>query len=117
LEEARAEVAAGVRTIKSYADLAGYGDEIEDTPQTRALWMPAGLTPIASREADKEALAPPAGPPTAPGQAAGSRAHGPGHPAFRPAAAAPDARSAAARVCRTATTGRSAADILARRGR
>jgi phage portal protein BeeE len=71
LEQARAEVAAGVRTIKSYADLAGYGDEIEDTPQTRALWMAAGLTPIASREADKEALAPPAGPPTAPGQAPG----------------------------------------------
>lgn len=55
-EEARAEVAAGLRGIKSYADLAGYGDEIEDSPETRALWRPTGNTPIAARESDREAI-------------------------------------------------------------
>lgn len=55
-EEARAEVAAGLRSIRSYAELAGYGDEIEDLPHTRALWMPSALTPLPARAADAVAL-------------------------------------------------------------
>jgi HK97 family phage portal protein len=55
-EEARAEVSAGLRSIKSYADLAGYGTEIDDTPHTRALYIPTGKTPLPSREKDAEAL-------------------------------------------------------------
>jgi HK97 family phage portal protein len=55
-EEARTEVEKGLRSRKSYADMAGYGDEIDDTPETRALWVPAGATPIASRAKDKDAL-------------------------------------------------------------
>lgn len=62
-EEKRAEVAAGLRSLKSYADAAGYGDEIDDTPHTRALYIPTGKTPLPSKEADAEALglAPPPG--------------------------------------------------------
>lgn len=55
-EEARAEVKDGLRSIKSYADLAEYGDEIEETPETTALWRPSGATAIPAREADREAL-------------------------------------------------------------
>lgn len=55
-EEARAEVAAGLRSIRSYAVLAGYGDEVEDTAEMRALWVPTGKTPMPATEADKEAL-------------------------------------------------------------
>ena len=55
-EEARAEFEAGLRSIKSYADLAGYGDEVEDTPHTRALWISQGKTPLPAREEDAEAL-------------------------------------------------------------
>lgn len=55
-EEARSEVEAGLRSIKSYADLAGYGDEIDDTPHTRALFIPSGKTPLPSREDDAKAL-------------------------------------------------------------
>lgn len=55
-EEARAEVGAGLRSIKSYVDLAGHGDEVDDTPMTRALWRPSGGTPIPAREEDAEAL-------------------------------------------------------------
>lgn len=51
--EAREEVAAGLRSIISYARLAGYGDEVDDTAETRALWLPSGTTPIPSRVADK----------------------------------------------------------------
>lgn len=55
-EEARAEVQAGLRSIKSYADLAGYGGEIDDTPHTRALYIPTGKTPLPSRKEDAVAL-------------------------------------------------------------
>jgi HK97 family phage portal protein len=55
-EEARNEVAAGLRSLKSYADLAGYGDEIDDTPHTRALYIPTGKTPLPSRKDDAIAL-------------------------------------------------------------
>lgn len=55
-EEARAEFAAGLRSIKSYADLAGHGNEIDDTPHTRALYIPTGKTPLPSRAKDAEAL-------------------------------------------------------------
>ncbi|MBC9000495.1 phage portal protein [Micromonospora aurantiaca (nom. illeg.)] len=37
-EEARLEVQQGLRTIESYAELAGY--EVHSTPETRALWLP-----------------------------------------------------------------------------
>jgi HK97 family phage portal protein len=46
-EEARTEVAAGLRSIWSYAQLAGIED-VEDTPYTRALWVPSTAVPIAS---------------------------------------------------------------------
>lgn len=55
-EEARKEVEAGLRSIKSYANKAGYGDEIDDTPHTRALYITNGRTPIPSREEDAKAL-------------------------------------------------------------
>ncbi len=54
--EAREEVAGGLRSPKSYADLAGYGDEIGDLPHTRALWMPSGKTPLPTRPEDAEPL-------------------------------------------------------------
>lgn len=54
-EEARAEFTAGLRSVYSYARLAGM-DDIEDTPQTRALYIPTGKTPLPSREADGVAL-------------------------------------------------------------
>lgn len=54
--EARDEFTAGLRSIRSYALLAGMGDEIEDTPHTRALYLASGRTPLPSREADAEAL-------------------------------------------------------------
>ncbi len=56
LTEAREEVAAGVRSIRSYAELAGYADEIDDTPQTRALWVPAGRTALPANTADTSTL-------------------------------------------------------------
>lgn len=65
-EEARTEVAAGLRSIKSYVDLAGYGDEVADTPFTRALYIPQGKTPLPSKEEDAEALGLAGG--TTPGQ-------------------------------------------------
>lgn len=37
-EEARAEFAAGLRSIESYAELAGY--EVFSTEETRGLWLP-----------------------------------------------------------------------------
>lgn len=55
-EEARTEVDKGLRSIKSYADLAGYGEEIEDTVHTRSLYIPQGRTPLPSRAEDIEAL-------------------------------------------------------------
>lgn len=55
-EEWRTEVAAGLRSIKSYADAAGYGEQIESTPHTRALYVPSGKTPLPSTEEDAEAL-------------------------------------------------------------
>lgn len=55
-QEAREEVSAGLRSIRSYAVLAGMDDEIEDTPITRALYINSGKTPIPAREADAEAL-------------------------------------------------------------
>ncbi|AUY50483.1 phage portal protein [Streptomyces sp. CB01881] len=65
LAEAREEVAAGVRSVRSYAELAGYADEVDDTPATRALWLTSGRTPVPARAADAQALG--AGPPQ-PGQ-------------------------------------------------
>jgi HK97 family phage portal protein len=55
-EEARAEFTAGLRSIKSYADLAGYGEQVDDTPHTRALYIPTGKTPLPSRKDDAVAL-------------------------------------------------------------
>ncbi|WP_327074408.1 phage portal protein [Kitasatospora purpeofusca] len=65
LTEAREEVAAGVRSVRSYAELAGYADEVDDTPATRALYLTSGRTPIPARAADTQALtpAPPTGQP------------------------------------------------------
>jgi HK97 family phage portal protein len=55
-KEARDEVTAGLRSIKSYADMAGYGDEVEDTVHTRSLYIGSGKTPIPSKAADAKAL-------------------------------------------------------------
>lgn len=67
-KEARDEVAAGLRSIKSYVDMAGRSDEVEDLPHTRALWVPMGKTPLPAQESDAAELgAAPAGP--APGAA------------------------------------------------
>lgn len=54
--EARTEVTDGLRSIKSYADLAGYGDEIEDNKYTRSLYINGGKTPIPTIEEDIAAL-------------------------------------------------------------
>ena len=51
-EEARTEVTGGFRSIKSYADLAGYGDEVEDNIYTRSLYIPNGKTPIPTKPGD-----------------------------------------------------------------
>lgn len=56
LQRAREEVAAGLRSPLSYMQLAGMGDEIEDTPATRALYMPAGRVAMPTRAADAEPL-------------------------------------------------------------
>jgi HK97 family phage portal protein len=56
LEEARAEIESGVRSIGSYLELAGRSDEAEDIPQMRAFWVPAGRNPLPSREEDAAAL-------------------------------------------------------------
>ena len=53
-EEARAEVAAGLRSIWSYAELAGLSDEIESTFKTRSLWVPAGRNPIPATDEDEQ---------------------------------------------------------------
>lgn len=74
-EEARKEVDAGLRSIKSYADMAGYGDEIEDTVHTRSLYIGQGKTPIPSKAADAAALgldAPAAGPAPVPPELEGA---------------------------------------------
>jgi HK97 family phage portal protein len=97
LEDARAEVAAGLRTIKSYATLAGYGDEVADTPHTHALWIANALIPIATREEDIHVLddqnPKPGQTAAATGQAAGPAA-APG-PQALPAAGQPAALGAA----------------------
>lgn len=60
-EEMRAEVTAGVRSYYSYAQEAGI-EGVEDTPLTRALWLPSGRVPIPARAEDAEALGmPPTG--------------------------------------------------------
>ena len=121
LEAARAEVAAGLRSIKSYADLAGYGDEIDDTAHTRALWIAAGHTPIPSRTEDEAALGLAAagpGPSEQVSAPAGANAlPGPSGPAAAveaPAAAAalPPSPRSAADVVQHATAGRTGSDIL-----
>lgn len=71
-EEARNEVAAGLRSIKSYADLAGYGDEIEDNVYTRSLYVANGKTPLPTRAGDDVALG------LAPGEEGGEAAPAPG---------------------------------------
>ena len=55
LAEAREEVGAGVRSIWSYAQMAGIED-IEESAFTRALYIPAGKTPLPGRAEDAEAL-------------------------------------------------------------
>lgn len=54
--EAREEFNMGLRSPLSYHILSGREDEIEDTPQSRALYVASGKTPIPAREADAEAL-------------------------------------------------------------
>jgi HK97 family phage portal protein len=126
-EEARAEVAAGLRSIKSYADVAGYGEDIPDTPQMHALWIPQGSTPIPGRTEDSKALgfAPdggaqvdPTGAPTGP--AANVAARDPnavpapavdGAPNLPALPSAPGARSAS-NIADQATRSRSGADLV-----
>lgn len=55
LAVAREEVAAGLRSIYSYAVLAGIED-IEDNAHTRALYVAAGKTPIPAKDEDAVAL-------------------------------------------------------------
>jgi HK97 family phage portal protein len=122
-EEARAEVEKGLRSIKSYADLAGYGDEIDDTVHTRALYIPQGRTPLPSKaedaddlgldqptqEAQPEQPALPAGPGT--GDVAAGPAAGPASPGEttsrtpEPPAAATTAGAAAAALAAAAAPG------------
>lgn len=54
--EAREEFAAGLRSIVSYAKLAGFADEIESTPHTRALYIAQGKTPLPASSEDAAAL-------------------------------------------------------------
>lgn len=116
--EALAEFNAGLRSIVSYARLAGYGDEIEDTPETRALYLPSGKTPIASREGDKKALGLDTGGSAAPGQVPAPGQAPPGEEAAaaldRHSSAAPAAAAAVERLAPTGTdTGRTAAQAVA----
>lgn len=108
-EEARTEVAAGLRSIWSYAKMAGIDDEIEETAHTRALYIANGRTPLPARAEDMEALglgtvvdegAAPGAAPGAPGSAAvtdgatppgGAPQPAPDGPPALPAAAAPRA--------------------------
>lgn len=48
-QEMREEVAAGLRSVKSYADAAGYGDEIPSNAYTQGLRQPSGviIVPVA----------------------------------------------------------------------
>lgn len=55
-EEARTEFEKGLRSIWSYAQLAGLTDEIEETPHTRALYVAQGRTPLPATEEDAIAL-------------------------------------------------------------
>lgn len=92
--EAREEVAMGLRSIKSYAELAGYGDQVEDLPHMRAHWIASGKTPLPAREADAAALG--AGAPADPGATSDTGA--PADPNAVPDAnaAPPDANAAPA---------------------
>lgn len=49
--EARAEFSAGLRPAYSYAEVAGI-EGVEETPDTRALWLPAGLQKVAATQDD-----------------------------------------------------------------
>lgn len=98
-DEARTEVEKGLRSIKSYADLAGYGDEIEDNIYTRSVYQPNGKTPLPTRPGDAVLLgldtgaAPAAAAPATPGLPPGEA----GAPAALPGApAGPDGVDAAA---------------------
>lgn len=55
-EEARTEVKDGLRSLRSYAVLAGYGDEIDDNVYTRSVYQANGKTPVPTRTSDIEAL-------------------------------------------------------------
>lgn len=109
-EEARKEVSAGLRSPYSYAQLAGI-DDVESTPQTRALYISGSVIPLASTEADIQALAA-----LAPGAAAAAPAEGaaPGGVAAADQAATPPGgfvlpptRSAAALPVGSSEPGRS----------
>jgi HK97 family phage portal protein len=82
--EALAEFTAGLRSPISYAKLAGYEDEMDDTPQTRALYIAQGKTPLPSRAADAEALGM-----GAPMDTGGAPGGAPGAPGADPAALPP----------------------------
>jgi HK97 family phage portal protein len=96
-DEARTEVAAGLRSIKSYADLAGYGEEVEDNVYTRSLYQPNGKTPLPTRPGDGALLGLDTAAPEQ-GAAAGDPAAAPEGPvdfaAMTQQAAAPGAPSA-----------------------
>ena len=55
-EEARKEVEGGLRSPWSYAVMANLTDQMEETPHTRALYIPSGKTPLPAFSADAEAL-------------------------------------------------------------
>ncbi len=85
--EAREEVAAGLISPDEYREIADY--EPIDLPQTRALYIAQGKTPIPSREEDMEALGlgTPEGEPP-PGEAPPQGPAGPGAEAGAPDPAA-----------------------------
>lgn len=104
-EEARAEVTAGLRSIKSYADMAGFGDEVEDNVYTRSLYQPNGKTPLPTKAGDAALLgldtasAPPSG------DVAGGAPVAPGDAPAPPGGAEPPAAAVASPVAPGAVEG------------
>lgn len=62
--ELLADLAAGAISLDEYRQAIGH--EAFNRPETRALWIKAGLTPIAKDDDDKALLAPPPAAPAAP---------------------------------------------------